>query len=256
MPDCPPTAHATIGWFALAAVFAASIATPAAAETVIAFWDFNDGFNEPNETVQIVHSATIGSGTIYQQRAEIDSNGKDGVAFTDATLGINVTDGQAFAWNDIANSGDNDAEFFAEFSTLGFTNIRFRFDVRGNGDGANEIVSYDLKYALDPLEDVVNPGDVIGTVKDFAGGVSTSIFNNRSLPANGSTFITESVDLGGIAAINNQSNVALSLDDFKENNAMRIDNFLVTGITAIPEPSSVAALLATAGVVLVRRRRR
>lgn len=239
---------------ALAVFSAMLITSEARAEAVIAFWDFNDGFAVPDETVQIVHTATIGNGTLYQQRADTDGNGKGGVAFTDAGLGINAIDGRAFAWNDIAKNGDNDAEFFAEFSTVGFTNIQVRFDVRGNGDGTDEIVSYDLEYALDPLVDVVNPGDVIGTVKDFAGGVSTSLLNNQSLPANGATFIAETVDLGTVTAMNNQTNVAIRWDDFRENSAMRIDNVLITGITAIPEPASAGLLWAAAGLVLIRRR--
>jgi hypothetical protein len=221
------------------------------ADTVIAFWDFNSAFDVTDETVQIVHSASIGGGTIYQQRADTDGNGKTGVAFADPSLGINAAEGRSFAWNDVSKDGNNDAEFFAEFSTAGFANIKFRFDVRGNSDG--QIISYDLKYDLNPLEDVDFSG---GTIKDFAGGNSNPIFNNQPLSNNSSDYVSESVDLSGFTAMNNQSYVAIRLDDFKNNDAMRIDNFLVTGVTAIPEPASAVFLFVVGGLSAVRRRRR
>ena len=220
---------------------------------VIAFWDFNNGFGVPNNSVQIVHFASLGSGTLYQQRADTDGNGKGGVAFVDPALGINVIDGQSIAWDDIAKTGNNDAELFVEFSTVGFTNIQVRFDVRGNGDAVNEIVSYDFKYSLDPLVDIPFSGE---TIKDFTGGLSTSVLNNQMIAANGDTFISETVDLSGVTELNQQSTVVIRLDDFRENGTMRIDNFLITGVTAIPEPGSAAFLTALLGGVAIRRRRR
>ena len=229
-------------------------AVRANAETVIAFWDFNDGFDVADETVQITHSATIGSGTIYQQRADTDGNGKGGQAYSNVVLGIDSVDGRAIAWDDVAKSGDNDAELFVEFSTTGFTNINVRFDVRGNGDGANnEIISYDLKYANGSLEDISFGG---GTIKDFAGGVSNSLSNNQPLLANGDDFITETIDLSAVTDINNQANVAIRLDDFEQNNAMRIDNFLVTGVSAIPEPSGLGFVASAIGLCCLGRRTR
>lgn len=224
-------------------------------ESVIAFWDFNDGFDEPNETVRIQHLASIGSGTLYQQRADTDGNGKGGLAYANASLSINASDGRAMAWNDISKSGDNDAEFFVEFSTVGFTGIQVRFDVLGDGDVNSEIVSYDLKYDVNPLVEVTNPGDVVGTVYDFAGGLSTTVFNNQPISPNGDTFITETIDLSGIAEVNDQSVVILRIDDLDGNDSLRFDNFLVTGVTAIPEPSTAVALALAFAFVVGRRRR-
>ena len=50
------------------------------------------------------------------------------------------------------------------------------------------------------------------------------------------------VSLSFGSLLDNQSFVALRLDDFKENDAMSIDNVVMTG-TAIPEPSTYAMLL-------------
>jgi len=230
-------------------------ASPARAETVIAFWDFNAGFDVSDETAQITHAPTLGSGILYQQRADTDGNGKGGVAFDDVGLGISVPDGRAIAWDDIAKSGDNDAELFMVFSTAGLSGIQIRFDVLGNGEGNDEIVSYDLKYDLNPLVDVTGP-DGTSTIKDFAGGLSTSIFDDKSLPANGTSFISETIDLSGVKAIDNQPLVAIRLDDFEENEKMVIDNVLITSVSAIPEPSSATFLALMLGLGSCRRARR
>ncbi len=236
-------------------------ATSAQAETVIAFWDFNDGFGVTDEVPQIIHTASIGSGTIYQQRADTDGNGKGGVDFVNGTFGINVVGDRAIAWDDIAKSGGNDAELFAEFSTLGFTSIQVRFDIRGNFDAqANSgtiIQTYDIKYDNNGLVDIVNPPDVTGTIKDFAGGLSTTFESNRTINLEDS-YITQSLDFTGLTSLENQSVVAIRLDDFVRdgNDAMRIDNFLVTGTAAIPEPSTASLLTLMAGGLAMRRRRR
>jgi hypothetical protein len=93
----------------------------------------------------------------------------------------------------------------------------------------------------------------VGTIKDFAGGISNEIYNNYPLNAV-ATFTRISLDLSSITGLNNQSFVAIRFDDFDNgtgNDAMRIDNLL---ITAIPEPSS--ALLGGLGLLGLLRRRR
>jgi hypothetical protein len=204
-----------------------------ASSAVIAYWDFNNGYSSPDNSVQIIHTASSGDGTLFQQRADTDGNGKTGNAYADSANGLNSAAGVAMAWNDIAKSGDNDAELFITFSTLNLTNLVLSFDLRGN---IAIIPSLDLKYALTPLQDVINPPSVTGTIKDFTGGLSTEIFNNFSVSAVDS-FQRVTLDLSLITALDNQAFVALRLDDFDTgtgNNDVRIDNLL---ITAIPEPS-------------------
>ena len=209
------------------------------AQSVIANWDFNDGYSFDNDTPQILHNASLGSGVIYQQRADTDGNGKGGNAFNQ--FGISSSSGKSMAWDDVSKSGDNDAEFFITFSSLGFQNINLYFDIKGNGDAG--ILSYDLKYDFNYLEDS-NPVDVSGTVKDFASGSSLSFLNNEALPASisgaDSEFSQVSIVFGSL--LDNQNIVALRLDDFKENDAMSIDNVLIIG-TVIPEPSTYALLI-------------
>ena len=208
------------------------------AQSVIANWNFNDGFSLDNDTPQIVHNASLGSGVIYQQRADTDGNGKGGNAFDQ--FGITSSSGKSMAWDDVGKSGDNDAEFFITFSSAGFRNINLYFDIKGNDDAG--ILSYDLKYDFNNLEDS-NPADVSGTVKDFTSGSSTNFLNNEALPVsiNGvdAEFSQITLDFGSL--LDNKNIVALRLDDFKENDALSIDNVVVTG-TVIPEPSTYAML--------------
>ena len=223
-------------------------------QTVIANWNFNDGFSVDNDTPQIIHNASVGSGVIYQQRADTDGNGKGGTAFDQ--FGISSTSGKSMAWDDVSKSGDNDAEFFITFSSTGFQNINLYFDIKGNDQAG--ILSYDLKYDFNELVDA-NPADVSGTVKDFASGLSISFVNNESLPASisGLDPLFSQVSLSFGSLLDNQSFVALRLDDFKENDAMSIDNVVVTG-TAIPEPSTYAMLLGLSamGFAFIRKLRK
>ena len=221
-------------------------------QSVIANWDFNDGFDFENDTPQIVHSASIGSGTLYQQRADTDGNGKGGNAFNQ--FGITSDSGKSMAWDDVGKSGANDAEFFITFSTLGYQNIDLYFDILGNEDDG--ITTFDLKYAFNPLVDAT-PEDVSGTIKDFDQGLSTSFYNNEALPLTindvDADFSQISVSFG--AVLDNQSFVAIRLDDFEENDAMSIDNLVITG-TVIPEPSTYAIGLASLAFILVLLRRK
>jgi len=218
---------------------------------LVAFWDFNDGFGEADEIPQIVHLASAGTGVIFQQRADTDGNGQGGKAFVDGAHGIDVADGKTMAWDDVAKSGDNDGEFFVSLATVGFRDLVLSMDVKGNADAG--IVSYDLKYSLTVTEDVTNPGDVIGTIKDFAGGISTSIFNNQAVTTTATDFTRVVVDLSGWDAVEDQATVVLRFDDWKENDSLSIDNLLITG-DLLPEPSVASlSVLGLAGLSLRRR---
>ncbi|KAA1260053.1 hypothetical protein LF1_25920 [Rubripirellula obstinata] len=238
---------------AIAALIACMTIAPttASAAEVIAFWDFNDGFDVDDNIPQIVHAATLGNGTIYQQRADTDGNGGGGFAFSSTDPLVNAVEGKSMTWDDISKSGDNDAEFFITTSTFGFKDIMIRFDVEGNDEGG--FAEYDFVYALNPLIDVTNPGDVVGTIKDFDSNGNIDIFNNQPIATN-ALFEPISIDLSGITDLNNQSLLVFRFDDFDGNDSVSFDNILITG-TVIPEPTSTAMLLAVAGVVGMRRKR-
>lgn len=248
--------------------FLAALSSSSSA-AVLGFWNFNDGFAVSNKTVQIVHNASSGSGTLYQQRADTDGNGKGGNAYDGSANGLgSVSAGVAMAWDDVAKSGDNDAEFFVAFSTTGYTNIVVSFDVKGNSTAGSGISSFDLKYAFSGLTNVTNPNaDVTGTIKEFDPlNPHYDGLNDQVVPANTNTgFQRVSIDLtslvnqlntitpGYSASIDDQSTVVIRFDDWELNDAMSIDNLLITG-TAIPEPS--AALLGGVALLGLLRRRR
>jgi hypothetical protein len=226
--------------------------------SLIAYWDFDDGYAVENDTVQITHNAVLGEGTLYQQRADTDGNGKGGNAFTQSgfsgsTPSISSAGGKAMAWDDVGKSGENDAEIFLTFSTSGYRDIQLSFDLKGNDEAG--ILSFDLKYSLNTLVDVTNPTDVTGTIKDFELGFSTSFLNNEATLGltNTPAFERVLVDFNALSEINDQAYVAIRMDDFKENDAMSIDNVLITG-TAIPEPQTYGLITALllAGLVAYR----
>jgi hypothetical protein len=227
--------------------------------SLIAYWDFDDGYAVDNDTVQITHNTALGSGTLYQQRADTDGNGKGGNAFnqsgfTGLNTSISSAGGKAMAWDDVGKSGANDAEFFLTFSTSGYRDIQLGFDLKGNDEAG--ILSFDLKYSFSTLLDVTNPTDITGTIKDFDLGFSTSFLNNEATlgATNTPAFERVLVDFNALSEINDRAYVAIRMDDFKENDAMSIDNILITG-TAIPEPKTYGLITALllAGFVGYRR---
>ena len=239
-------------------LLATLMVAPGAQAEIIAFWDFNERFDVGNGAAQVVQTASIGDGILYQQRANIDGNGKGGVTFTDTANGIDTTgatDERSIAWDDFRVSGDNDAEFFITIDTTNFEDITVSFDIQGD-DAPLPPPSFDLKFDTAELVDVMNPGDVVGTIKDFENGTSIEIFNNEPLAAT-PAFTRVSFDLSAVDGIEGQSILALRFDDFDNaddaNGQLRFDNLLITG-TAVPEPSS--AVLALVGLGILARRRR
>ena len=231
----------------------AALLTNAQSASLIAFWSFDDGFDAGDDQVQIVHAATNGSGTLYQQRAEIDGNGKSGTAFSDSETGINSPADRSIAWDDFARSGDNDGEFFIQISTLGFTDITIRFDVEGNDEAGIE--SFDLRFSTSLLTDITNLPDVTGTIKDFENGESTRLLNNELFTAGANDgFVEQEINLSILnTEVENQETLALRFDDFEGNDDIRFDNILITG-TVVPEPSA-SLLLLLAYPALLRRKR-
>lgn len=207
-----------------------------AQQEVIAFWDF-ETITGQDEQPQIVVLPSQGSGTLYQQRADTDGNGKGGAPFADAALGINAPANRAIAWDDFGKSGDNDGEFFAVVSTIGFENIQVSFDYKGNDDNADGdsintddgFTQFDAKYTLVDLIDtsVSFDGNVtFVTIKDF-GAPSIDLLTNVSVTNNSSIY--QRMILNAPADANNQAVFAFRLDDFEGNDSVRFDNVLITG---------------------------
>lgn len=219
-----------------AALTFATCASAQAQEEVIAFWDFA-AVTGQDEQPQIIVLPSMGSGTLYQQRADTDGNGKGGTAFADAALGINVLDSRAIAWDDFGKSGANDGEFFAVVSTTGFENIQISFDYKGNddaldGDAINTLdgfTQFDAKFSLVDLIDTTVSFDgnvTFVTIKDF-NGLSIDLLTNVSVTNNSSIY--QRMVLNAPVVANNQPVFAFRLDDFEGNDSVRFDNVLITG---------------------------
>lgn len=221
----------------LLATLAVAVCSSAnAQQQTIAFWDFEAVVGQ-DEAPQIVVLPSIGSGTLYQQRADTDGNGKGGTPFTDAALGIDVGASRAIAWDDFGKSGDNDGEFFAVVSTTGFENIQISFDYRGNDDNldgeainiADGFTRFDAKYTLADLVDEAfsfDGGLTSVTIKDF-GVPSIDLLTNVTVTNDSVNY--QRIVLTAPAAANNQDVFSFRLDDFEGNESVRFDNFLISG---------------------------
>ena len=210
---------------------------------IIAFWSFNNGFDVKNGASQIVHDSDVGNAVLYQQRADTDGNGKSGNSYT--LEGESIPPGKAMAWDDVAKSGDNDAEFFITVSTKGYSNIKISMDIGGNSDDG--IVSFDMKYSFDPLQDAVIE-DVDGIIKDFNNGISIDHLNDwpanplpgyrrKVLDFKGGKIplIPDQADPLELLAIEDKELVVIRFDDWEDNDALRIDNVLIEGTnTSLP----------------------
>jgi len=210
---------------------------------IIAFWSFNNGFDVKNGASQIVHDSDVGNAVLYQQRADTDGNGKSGNSYT--LEGESIPPGKAMAWDDVAKSGDNDAEFFITVSTKGYSNIKISMDIGRNSDDG--IVSFDMKYSFEPLQDAVIE-DVDGIIKDFNNGISIDHLNDwpvnplpgyrrKVLDFKGGKIplIPDQADPLELLAIEDKELVVIRFDDWEDNDALRIDNVLIEGTnTSLP----------------------
>jgi hypothetical protein len=197
--------------------------------SILAIWDFGDSSSAYTESPAYFN--TITSPALTLAGSDVDTNGKDGVAYTDAA-GVDHIDGQAAAWDDINKSGsDNDAALFITLDATGFTGLAIRWDYK-----SEEAVSFDLAY------------------RTSAGGNWTQVADNQTITPGWDTGTWYSAAVTLPAVLNHQPYVELRLDDLVEgpgNNRFAIDNIEITGV---PEPASL--LLFGAGGLILRWRKR
>lgn len=197
--------------------------------SLLAIWDFGDSSSVYTQSPAAYHTVT--SPTLTLAGSDVDTNGKDGVGYTDAAGVVHIA-GQAAAWDDINKSGsDNDAALFMTLNATGFTDLAIRWDYK-----SEEAVSFDLAYRISP------------------GGSWTQVADNQAITPGWDTGTWYSVALTLPTVLNHQPYVELRLDDLVEgpgNNRFAIDNIEITGV---PEPATL--LLVGAGWVFLRWRKR
>jgi len=203
----------------------------AASATQMAIWTFDNPVGG-TDAVTATNTLLQGMPTITLLLADIDDNGKGGTTYTDVE-GVSYEAAKAAAWDDVAKSGDNDAQWICAISTTGFEDISIRFDYMGNDD--DPIESLDLDYRIN-------------------GGEWVEVENNYAIDGT-DVWKIFSYDYSAINAIENQTLVEFRFDDLESgdsNGDFRFDNFEVTG-TAVPEPATFA-LFSLGGLLLKRKR--
>ena len=199
--------------------------------TVLAIWDFGD--SSAFYTESPAYYNTVAAPTLTLAGSGVDTNGKNGVAYTDAA-GVAHVAGQAAAWDDINKSGSaNDAAAFITLNTTGFSALTIRWDYK-----SELATSFDFAY------------------RTSADGEWTFVADNQAITPNwtGETWGSVVLDLSGQIALNNQSYVQFRFDDLVEgpgNDKFAFDNFEITGV---PEPTTL--LLLGLGAILLKKTKR
>lgn len=187
---------------------------------VLAIWNFGD--SSAYYTQSPAYYNTVTEPTLVLNGSGLDTNGKNGLAYTDAA-GVAHIAGQAAAWDDINKSGsDNDAAAIVTLNTTGFSALSVRWDYK-----SELATNFDFAY------------------RTTADGEWTQVADNQVITPGWSTdtWGTVVLDLSG-AAINDQAYVQLRLDDLVEgpgNDKFAFDNLEITG-SVVPEPATLVLL--------------
>jgi hypothetical protein len=201
----------------------------AIATTVLAIWDF--GPDSTHYTQAPAYYNTVAAPTLTLAGSGVDTNGKNGVAYTDAA-GIAHIAGQAAAWDDINKSGTvNDAALFITLDTTGFSSLAIRWDYK-----SEFATSFDFAY------------------RTAADGTWTQIADNQTITPNwsGESWGSVVLTMFDKTALNNQSYVQFRIDDMVEgpgNDRFAFDNIEITGV--VPEPTTL--LLLGLGAMLLKK---
>lgn len=183
-----------------------------ASADLMVIWNF--GPDALHYTLQPAVEHVVGVPTMTAGGAEYDTDGKNGIAFTDAAGTVHAA-GQAVAWDDVSGT-ESDAEWTITVDTTGWQDMAIRWDYVSDASGGNMgPVSFDLDYRVGegPWIDELNNEPII---RDDGWHEFT-------------------YDLSAIGAIENQPVVQFrvaDLDQADENGDYKFDNLQLTGVPA------------------------
>ena len=186
-------------------------------------------------------SAEVGTGT---------ASGFHASSATDWSNPVGNNSAESFSVNTWAQ---NDYFQFTA-STVGFSNITFSFDQTRSGTGPS---AFKVAYSTNgtSFTDLPNGSYTVVNALTFSDSTTGTSWTSSKLATNTSY----SFSLSAISVVNNASNVYVRLiqtaTGVNASGTSRVDNVEIAG-TAIPEPSTFAAILGGVALLGVAARRR
>ncbi len=184
-------------------------------------------------------SADIGLGTASASHASAST-----------AWSIPSGNGSTNSWS--ANNWAVNDYFQFSVSTVGFTGITLAYDQTGSSTGPG---TFSLQYSADGLNFIPSGGNYALTVSTWTPGTYASGF-------------TFNYDLSSVSALNENPTVYFRIVDESPTTGGsisggnvgtagtdRVDNFIVSGVSDVPEPSSIALGLVGGFALLLARRR-
>jgi hypothetical protein len=210
----------------------------AASPDAAAFWSFDNWKSGDGVFTTTVTAETFqGTPTLTYAGSSLSTSG-GASTFTDYTGAIwlgsggSGTPGHSIGWN----AGSTGNSFSVALDTTGFGDLQVGMSIRSFTGGLTGFAS--LEYSLD------------------GGGAFVSSGLSQTFTS-GSGYAASSYVLSSLTAIDNQASVILrwSLADIPSGTSVRIDNLQITA-SAIPEPSTTAAIAGGAAILVLGLRRR
>lgn len=142
--------------------FSALIPLTAPADELLALWTFNQKIDLITSGMDFHANADFVAGRPYIEMlfADIDTNGSDGVDYTDVR-GIfhdSPQDNDAIRWDDIDESGFG--ELRITLSTVGYEDLTLRMDIRHRDNSAGATNTLEVFYSLNGLSPWTYVGDL------------------------------------------------------------------------------------------------
>lgn len=237
---------------------------------VVTQWNFNSTNDDA--------SATTGTTTPSVGSGSVSLFGNTTASFAGGTLTPSqssdpATGANNSAWN--VSTFSSVTQFTdgiqANVSTAGFSDVVISWDQRTSNSSSKYVAFF---YSTDGTNFVQATGNLFtaGTLSGSLNPAGDSVLGNLFVNGSGDRFHNQrSVNLSSIAGANDNPNFAFRIVSafdpntsaftgtnaaFASGGTWRFDMLTVSGITAIPEPSSIATLGVLSAIAMIRARRR